>query len=524
MAGSDNPYVTEYPDLANIDSVNADKVDGCDVSTDATLYPTSDYIIPTQKAVKTYADSIAVGGTAFGQMMYSGLDTATMFSLTYVYASRTLTVAYATGAKVWIQGTRHDKSSTQDLIHDDITGTWYYYFNSSGVLTVASTEPAYVNNVRLCSIAYVSGVSGTKTDTKDSILNYSGIIRDEIERLDDLIDVDQAAILTKAADSAVVHNTGNETVAGIKTFSSIPFISSGVHPPTTDYQLIDKKYVDDILGATITDANNLLGFVESLETTKAIDYVVLDNDKYRTIYSSGTKVSLTYTLPTLADNQGREILFFHNNTTTSATLTIDGEGSETISGLLSITLPKIGDFIKVKAFSTGWKILHKRITAQIRFNTYAGYGSTDTKIMRFTNVSENIGVGKRSAGMTSVFSENHTDGYKDADTGSANVEGLEMTVNLAGKYSIYFHYTMAAGAERFAGITVNSTELTTAIQSTDINKILSYHDGSISYYSSGTHSATLWLNAGDVIRPHTDGNAESGTPAVKAQFLMTFLE
>jgi len=47
---------------------------------------------------------------------------------------------------------------------------------------------------------------------------------------------------TKAADNAVVHLTGNETVAGIKTFSSSPIIPA----PTTTFQPANKGYVDSV--------------------------------------------------------------------------------------------------------------------------------------------------------------------------------------------------------------------------------------------------------------------------------------
>lgn len=54
----------------------------------------------------------------------------------------------------------------------------------------------------------------------------------------------QAAItaLKTLADGAV-QDTGNETVAGVKTFSSFPVTPSSA--PTTDYQTANKKYVDD---------------------------------------------------------------------------------------------------------------------------------------------------------------------------------------------------------------------------------------------------------------------------------------
>ena len=44
-------------------------------------------------------------------------------------------------------------------------------------------------------------------------------------------------------DAFAVKLTGNQTVAGIKTFSSFPVTPSSA--PTTDYQVANKKYVDD---------------------------------------------------------------------------------------------------------------------------------------------------------------------------------------------------------------------------------------------------------------------------------------
>ncbi len=49
---------------------------------------------------------------------------------------------------------------------------------------------------------------------------------------------------------AKVNDTGNETIAGIKTFSSFPITPSAA--PTTDYQVANKKYVDDAGGGGVT--------------------------------------------------------------------------------------------------------------------------------------------------------------------------------------------------------------------------------------------------------------------------------
>jgi hypothetical protein len=46
--------------------------------------------------------------------------------------------------------------------------------------------------------------------------------------------------------AGAVQDTGNETIAGVKTFSSFPVTPSSA--PTTDYQVANKKYVDDNAG------------------------------------------------------------------------------------------------------------------------------------------------------------------------------------------------------------------------------------------------------------------------------------
>lgn len=56
------------------------------------------------------------------------------------------------------------------------------------------------------------------------------------------------ATLKTYFDGLYVALTGDQTVAGKKTFSSFPETPSGA--PTTDYQVANKKYVDDNAGGT----------------------------------------------------------------------------------------------------------------------------------------------------------------------------------------------------------------------------------------------------------------------------------
>lgn len=54
------------------------------------------------------------------------------------------------------------------------------------------------------------------------------------------------AVTLSASDVSAVATTGNETIAGVKTFSSSPIVPT----PTTDYQSATKKYVDDAISSS----------------------------------------------------------------------------------------------------------------------------------------------------------------------------------------------------------------------------------------------------------------------------------
>ncbi len=58
-------------------------------------------------------------------------------------------------------------------------------------------------------------------------------------------------LASKADDSAVVHDTGNETVAGIKTFSSSPVVPT----PSNGTDAANKTYVDSTVSAGAPDAS-----------------------------------------------------------------------------------------------------------------------------------------------------------------------------------------------------------------------------------------------------------------------------
>lgn len=90
-------------------------------------------------------------------------------------------------------------------------------------------------------IGPISGGSTTETDPIYSAWDKSTGITITESQISDL-----GTYLTTETDPNSVHVTGDQSVAGIKTFSSFPITPSSA--PTTDYQVANKKYVDDNAG------------------------------------------------------------------------------------------------------------------------------------------------------------------------------------------------------------------------------------------------------------------------------------
>lgn len=87
------------------------------------------------------------------------------------------------------------------------------------------------------------------------------ITAEHYSAIQDEIDTLVTSIATK------VSLTGNETVAGVKTFSSSPIVPT----PTTDYQVSTKKYADDLAIAGSPDAStSAKGIVEEATNAEII--------------------------------------------------------------------------------------------------------------------------------------------------------------------------------------------------------------------------------------------------------------
>lgn len=171
------------------------------------------------------------------------------------------------------------------------------------------------------------------------------------------------------------------------------------------------------------------------------------------------------------------------------------DASETVKGIAEIaTQPEVNSgaddfkFITPLKFKNGVNVFGANNFGSVRLNTANGFGSTNTKIRRFTNVVANVG-----ADIT----------YADSAT-----LGGSFTINTAGVYAVSF--SEGVNAANRIGLSLNSNQLTTDIQAISIGNILA----NTTTPTANVESNVCWtgyLQAGDVVRAHTQGNPQGGT-------------
>lgn len=138
------------------------------------------------------------------------------------------------------------------------------------------------------------------------------------------------------------------------------------------------------------------------------------------------------------------------------------------------------------------------LPSMVRLNTANGYGSTNTKIRRFTNQVVNQG-----ADIT----------YADSST-----LGASFTINTAGVYAISYADDFSSPA--WCAVSINTTAPTTSVDFIPATEILTIGVGNNSTSSSGFCSWVGYLPAGSVLRPHTSGVGVGGSPNT-VQFTIT---
>jgi hypothetical protein len=236
-------------------------------------------------------------------------------------------------------------------------------------------------------------------------------------------------------------------------------------------------------------------------------YDILDNDGYDVIIVTYGGADSTINLPTAADNTGRKLTLIKANDSSYITF-FEGEGSEEVNGRGSITLYRPYSSCTIVCDGTSWYTTTPATPgSMIRCQGSSnGYGSTNTAIRRFaTSPLEEVGTGIT---------------YTDSATA-----GASFTINETGVYTI--HYTDVrsnADVTWFQGISKNSSQLTTGINSLTASNRLAYRYEVASGSIWMSVSATVLCVEGDVIRAHnaaTSANSASTTAAELTSFTIT---
>jgi len=254
--------------------------------------------------------------------------------------------------------------------------------------------------------------------------------------------------------------------------------------------------------STVTKAKLTTGATANLTvTSKTANYTVLTTDQVN--LGDATSGSFTYTLPTAVGNSGL-VLEFEKTDSSANTVTIDGNGSETIGGSLTRVLLFQNDHLKIVSDNANWKIVSgTKYVENCHFHTHAGYGSTNTMIARFSTEAVN------------TISRLATTVSNDATNGAS------ITISKRCKAFVSYWFNSPSGAKGIAGISLNSNQLTTSIASITAAHRKANSNNTLLAATDATSLATAHFIAvsGDVIRFHTSGN----TPATSSDCGCTVL-
>jgi hypothetical protein len=131
---------------------------------------------------------------------------------------------------------------------------------------------------------------------------------------------------------------------------------------------------------------------------------------------------------------------------------------------------------------------------EITVHTGNGYGSTNTKIRRFTTTL-------RQAGTAVQYVD-------DA------VNGATFTIVDAGLYEVNYTDVYNTASSFLIGVTVNATNLTTSVNATPVANRIVFGAGPGGAAFPACVTRTVRLFSGDVVRPHTDGQPNATTASV----------
>ncbi|OGV50910.1 MAG: hypothetical protein A2X49_05725 [Lentisphaerae bacterium GWF2_52_8] len=151
----------------------------------------------------------------------------------------------------------HNKCITKNVVHlneGEPASANPLYYTATTIDSLLDDKIAKVSSASEDNLAVFNTDgeikdSGSKAaDFATASHNHSGVYEPANANIQSHISSTSNPHSVTATQAGAVATSGNETVAGVKTFSSFPVTPSSA--PTTDYQAANKKYVDDNKGAT----------------------------------------------------------------------------------------------------------------------------------------------------------------------------------------------------------------------------------------------------------------------------------
>lgn len=158
---------------------------------------------------------------------------------------------------------------------------------ASPTFTGTVTVPTPTVGTAAANKTYVDGVVGS--GASDATTTSKGIVQLAGDLGGTAASPTVPSLAAKATDTAVVHNTGVETVAGVKTFSSSPVVPT----PTTSTQAANKSYVDGAVSASSGGRTAV---------AKTVSYTAVAGDF---VIGNASSAAFTVTLP--AATNGAEV-------------------------------------------------------------------------------------------------------------------------------------------------------------------------------------------------------------------------
>jgi len=204
--------------------------------------------------------------------------------------------------------------------------------------------------------------------------------------------------LATAGNTVTINRNGTDTIEGA-TSVSLALAGQGYQLVADDgaspdqWGRLDLGIVPDLSVVTaklaseaVTAAKMATGAVTAAKmatgavakrtvTSKTAAYTVTTADQIN--LGDATSAAFTYTLPTAVGNSGLELVFKKTDSSSNA-ITVDGDGSETIDGEITIDLEFQNDFIKIISDGTNWQIIEKFLQFDEVFSAKIGTSTTIT--------------------------------------------------------------------------------------------------------------------------------------------------